>query len=89
MYSEVMLIEANAGETMIEDVSLEHFKADLRPLLAEYDAVSAELKTLDETLALEGELTGEVLGYRNSLLDTLEAISTTIINRVGRWLEEG
>ena len=74
---------------MIENTGLEHFKADLRPLLAEYDAVSAELKSLDEALALEGELSGESLGYRNGLLDTLEAISTTIINRVGLWLEEG
>ena len=74
---------------MMDDTRLEHFKADLRPLLAEYDAVSAELKALDEALAAEGELSGEAMGYRYSLLDTLEAISTSIINRVGVWLAEG
>ncbi len=74
---------------MMDDTRLDGFKADLRPLLAEYDAVSAELKLIDEALAAGGELNGEAVGYRYSLERALEAASTAIIERVGLWLAEG
>jgi hypothetical protein len=74
---------------MIDNPRLEGFKADLRPLLAEYDTVSAELKLIDEALIANGELSEEVWESRYSLERALEAASTAIIERVGLWLSEG
>jgi hypothetical protein len=74
---------------MIDNPHLEGFKADLRPLLAEYDTVSAELKLIDEVLMANGELSEEVWESRYSLERALEAASTAIIERVGLWLSAG
>lgn len=76
------------GNEMINDARLEGFKADLRPLLAEYDAVYAELKMINEALVVEGESSG-AWESRYSLERALEAASTAIIERVGVWLSEG
>jgi hypothetical protein len=74
---------------MMDDMRLERFKADLRPLLAEYDAVSAELKLIDEALMVGGESNGALWESRYTLERALEAASTAIIERVGQWLAEG
>ncbi len=68
---------------------LERFKADLRPLLADYDAVRSELIRIDEALMVTGDPDGSLLAQRATLSDTLEAIGTLIIDCVGQWLEEG
>lgn len=73
----------------MDDARLEQFKADLRPLLAEYDAVQAELKYIDEVLAAGGELGGAGWESRYALERALEAASTAIIECVGQWLAEG
>jgi hypothetical protein len=74
---------------LMDDTNLERFKADLRPLLAEYDAVAAELKVIDEALMVDAEANGALWESRYGLERALEAASTAIIERVGLWLMEG